>query len=86
MKVNSIQIEIVILNLLRNAFDAIQKGNIDKPMLLLRTESIGQKIIVSVINNGPHYSDQEYVHLFRTLFHYEKEKNGAGTFYLQDYY
>ncbi len=78
MKVNSIQIEIVILNLLRNAFDAIQKGNIDKPMLLLRTESIGQKIIVSVINNGPHYSDQEYVHLFEPFFTTKKKRMGLG--------
>lgn len=71
-----IQIELVILNLLRNSLESFSKANIAKPKITLRTELQQEMIIVSVTNNGPHYSAEDEIHLFKPCF--TTKKNGMG--------
>lgn len=78
VKVDYIQIELVILNLLRNGLEAVYKANIRRPKLILRTERQNNRIIVSVIDNGPHYSSEDEVHLFEPLFTTKKTGTGMG--------
>lgn len=78
VNVDHIQIELVILNLLRNSLESISKANIDKPKITLRTECQNEMIIVSVTNNGPHYSTEEEAHLFAPSFTTKKTGMGMG--------
>jgi C4-dicarboxylate-specific signal transduction histidine kinase len=73
-----IQIEVVILNLLRNGLESIYKTHIEKPKLILRTELQKNMIIVSVLNNGTHYSLEEEMHLFEPCFTTKKSGMGMG--------
>lgn len=71
-----IQIELVILNLLRYSLEAVHKAKVAKPKLILRTERQNSMIIVSVINNGPHYSEEDERQLFEPSFTTKKEGLG----------
>lgn len=76
VKVDPIQIELVILNLLRNSLEAIYRAKIIKPKLTLCTELQNNMIIVSIIDNGLPYSLEEELHLFEPSF--TTKKNGMG--------
>lgn len=78
VKVDHIQIELVMLNLLRNSLEAVYKNKVENPKVILRTELQNKMIIVSVINNGPHYSDEEEKHLFEPCFTTKKRGMGMG--------
>lgn len=78
VNVDHIQIELVILNLLRNSLEAVYKAHIAKPKLILRTEQQNNMIIVSVTDNGPHYSLEEEMHLFEPCFTTKETGMGMG--------
>lgn len=78
VNVDYIQIELVILNLLRNSIESFQKFKVDRPKLILRTNLQNDFINVSVIDNGPHYSLDEEMHLFKPCFTTKKMGMGMG--------
>ncbi len=78
VNVNPLQIELVILNLLRNGLEAVCKAKTTMPKLILRTERQLKWIIVSVSNNGPHYSIDEETHLFDPGFTTKDGGMGMG--------
>jgi PAS domain S-box-containing protein len=78
VNVDHIQIELVILNLLRNSLEAVYKGNVAAPKIILRTERQNNMMIVSITNNGPHYSLEEEAHLFEPRFTTKSHNEGMG--------
>jgi two-component system, LuxR family, sensor kinase FixL len=76
IKVDHLQIELVILNLLRNGLESISKVKRAKPKLILRTQRQENMVMISVIDNGPHYTKEEEIHLFDPSFN--TLKNGIG--------
>lgn len=76
LNADHIQIELVILNLLRNSMEAVRKAKMANPKILLCTERLQNNIVVSITNNGPHYSVDDEIHLFEPCF--TTKKNGTG--------
>lgn len=50
---DTVQIEQVIFNLMRNAMEALETGNSAKRQILMSSRVSGQKAIVEVLDNGP---------------------------------
>jgi PAS domain S-box-containing protein len=73
-----IQIELVILNLLRNSFESVCNANVENPKIILRTCRQDDMIVVSVTDNGPHYSTEVESHLFEPCFTTKKAGAGMG--------
>ena len=79
VRVDSVQIEQVLLNLLRNALDALADELPAKRQLILTSgvQSDGM-IFVSVEDNGPGISTQSMEHLFDAFFSTKESGMGMG--------
>jgi two-component system sensor kinase FixL len=77
VKMDRIQIQQVVLNLLRNAAQAIDHNKISSPLIFIKTERMNKKSIkVSIIDNGPGILKKNEARLFEPYF--TTKKNGVG--------
>jgi two-component system sensor kinase FixL len=77
VKIDKVQIQQVILNLLRNAAQAVGQSKISSPLLSIKIERVnGSFIKVMVIDNGPGISKEHEARLFEPYF--TTKKNGMG--------
>lgn len=63
--VDSIQIEQVIINLIKNACDALERTPVGKGRIVISTGLVDDKVELSVIDNGPGVSPQAAADLFK---------------------
>lgn len=71
------QLQQVMLNLLINAEQAL-RGRKGKRRLTLRTQRKGERIVVSVIDNGPGVSDEMLTRIFEPFFTTKPVGEGSG--------
>ena len=72
------EIEQVILNLLKNAVQAVvDGGNAEKPHLILRTGKEEGSVRIEVEDNGPGIDEEEQKHIFDPF--YTTKEVGVGT-------
>ena len=77
--VDSVQIQQVILNLVRNAIDAIDATGNRDGVVVVRTRSVDADLVeVAVIDNGAGVSEEEATHLFQPFFTTKREGMGMG--------
>lgn len=77
--VDKIQIQQVILNLLRNAIEAMKSAGIASPRITIDIHPKGKsRIIVNVIDNGPGFSVQNASRLFELYFTTKTKGMGLG--------
>ena len=79
IRVDPVQIEQVILNLLRNALDALQQQDLSKRELLVTT-GIGSEgnIYVAIQDNGPGIDEKDLARLFDPFFSTKESGMGMG--------
>jgi PAS domain S-box-containing protein len=74
-----IQIEQVILNLVRNAVEAMSEAKTTNPHLIVRTELQSKStVIVSIIDNGPGLPNEDFSTLFKPYITSKKMGTGMG--------
>lgn len=79
VRIDKIQIEQVILNLLRNAIEAIQEANTHNPQITIEVKTQKNSYItVRIIDNGPGFSEQIANHLFDVYFTTKTQGMGLG--------
>ena len=79
VEVDKIQIQQVILNLLRNAMEAMGSAGIALPKISIKIQPAGsQRLMVIIEDNGPGFSEQVREHLFEVYFT-TKTRDGLGT-------
>lgn len=71
------QLQQVLLNLLINAEQAL-RGRTGKRRLTLRTQRKGERIVASVIDNGPGLSDEMMTRIFEPFFTTKPVGEGSG--------
>lgn len=77
--VDLVQIEQVLLNLVRNAIDAMKQVERSRRRLLLKTERINNKMVQVLVNDtGPGMSAETLEHLFDAFFSTKKRGMGMG--------
>jgi two-component system sensor kinase FixL len=76
IKVDKIQLEQVILNLLRNSMEAMQQDQIQDPTIVIQTKLLKNKIWISIKDNGPGFKNAELSRLFDT--YYTTKQGGIG--------
>ncbi|MCG7875829.1 MAG: ATP-binding protein [Candidatus Thiodiazotropha taylori] len=77
--VDLVQIEQVLLNLVRNAIDAMKQVDVSQRRLLLKTERVNNKMVqVLVRDSGPGMSPETLEHLFDAFFSTKKGGMGMG--------
>jgi len=76
--VDLVQIEQVLLNLLRNAFDALEETSEAHRRLIIRTRIDGDRAEVQVEDNGNGISPQQMRHLFDPFFTTKETGMGMG--------
>lgn len=74
--VNPVQIEQVILNLIRNALEALEEEGASLPTVEVRTGIENGKVFVSVIDNGPGFDPETLGEVFHPF--YTTKKGGMG--------
>jgi len=75
---NMIQLEQVILNLLRNAIDAMDKTDVAQRRLLISTEQCAEAIIVRVCDNGEGIDDSSLQQIFDAFYSTKPDGMGIG--------
>lgn len=79
VEVDKIQIQQVILNLLRNAMEAMRDTNIAEPKINIEIRLNSKThVMVSIIDNGPGFSEQTANHLFELYFTTKSQGMGLG--------
>ena len=73
-----IQIQQVVLNLLMNAFDAVQERDVDNRHVRLRTAPREQAAVVEVIDRGAGLSDDVLALIFEPFYTTKKDGMGLG--------
>jgi PAS domain S-box-containing protein len=71
------EIEQVILNLLKNAAQAMAEDSTPTPTILLRTRSESHYILIEVVDNGPGMDEKTLKRIFEPFF--TTKEVGAGT-------
>ncbi len=66
----------VLLNLINNAFWAVK--NVDKPMVVVKTEQSDNQIIIKVIDNGSGMTDEVKAKIFQPFFTTKPTGQGTG--------
>jgi len=79
VKIDKIQIEQVILNLLRNGIEAMQEANTSHPKITIEVDSKKNSYVtVRVLDNGPGFSEKIAHHLFDMYFTTKPQGMGLG--------
>lgn len=79
VRIDRIQIQQVVLNLLRNAIDAMQENKIVNPEIILRSEKLtADTIEISVLDNGPGIASDLENKLFEPYFTTKPHGMGMG--------
>jgi C4-dicarboxylate-specific signal transduction histidine kinase len=78
VNVDLVQIEQVLLNLVRNAIDALQESPEDRRRLRIRTRVEGDQAIVEVQDTGPGITADRILHLFHPFFTTKEGGMGMG--------
>jgi two-component system sensor histidine kinase DctS len=73
-----VQIQQVLVNLLRNAFDAMQDVDTDKRQVSILGKKVGKKISVYVRDRGNGFREEDASQLFETFFTTKEEGMGMG--------
>jgi PAS domain S-box-containing protein len=77
--VDLVQIEQVLLNLVRNAIDAMKQVDISRRRLLLKTERLNSKTVQILVNDrGSGIAAETLEHLFDAFFSTKKRGMGMG--------
>lgn len=71
-----VRLEQVLLNLLRNAMDAVENSVIRKIAIYLHAE--GDKVVVRILDSGPGLGDEAVQHLFEPFFTTKPSGKGLG--------
>ena len=59
VKIDHIQVEQVIINLIRNALEAMNSSNAQENKLSIQTRSLDNEVIITITDNGPGLPDAE---------------------------
>jgi PAS domain S-box-containing protein len=73
-----VQIQQVLVNLIRNAFDAMQDMDLDQRRISIIGKKVGKKITVHVRDRGHGFRDEDASQLFETFFTTKDEGMGMG--------
>lgn len=72
------EIEQVILNLVRNAAQAMARARTENPMLTLRTKKMRDWAVIEVEDNGPGIPEMELSRIFEPFYTTKKVGDGTG--------
>ncbi len=75
---NRVQIEQVLLNLVRNALEAMAEQSADRRRLIIRTSSADGQVRVCVSDSGKGIAADQMAHLFEPFFSTRREGTGLG--------
>ena len=78
VNVDLVQIEQVLLNLLRNALDALEVRAVGERQLAIYTRAHAGQAIVGVVDNGPGIPTERMVHLFDPFYTTKETGMGMG--------
>jgi len=78
VNVDLVQIEQVLLNLARNALDALAGSDVEERRLEIRTRITGDEAEIEVTDNGSGIDPQEMTHLFDPFFTTKPSGMGMG--------
>jgi two-component system sensor kinase FixL len=76
--VDGIQIQQVIVNILRNAYEAMHESNADTHHVTIRSRMTADCVEISIKDSGPGLPDDELGNLFDTFFTTKKSGMGVG--------
>ena len=68
----------VIINLLKNAFEALILGNVENPKILLNLRQSNNTTRIEISNNGPHIPAEIREQIFIPFFTTKEEGSGVG--------
>jgi signal transduction histidine kinase len=68
----------VLINLLKNAKEAMDKKNIDKKKIFITTESSEDSASISICDNAGGIKDEIIEKIFDPYFSTKSDKNGTG--------
>lgn len=72
------ELQQVLLNLLRNAKQALASSAIEQPTIWIRTYSQNQHLVIEVQDNGPGMTDTVREHIFEPFFTTKELGSGTG--------
>ena len=73
-----VQVQQVLVNLLRNAYDALQANDARDRHVLVRTSLHGDEVKIEISDNGPGFSDETAASMFETFFSTKEQGMGMG--------
>jgi C4-dicarboxylate-specific signal transduction histidine kinase len=76
LDVDGILIEQVIINIMRNAIEAMQASGQKNPLITLKTLKAGDDIVISITDNGPGVSYEMLSEIFTPF--YSTKESGVG--------
>ena len=68
----------VVLNLIKNAKDALVQNKIYKPKIIIKSKSLKESLIVSICDNGGGIEEEIMQDIFKPYFSTKDEKQGTG--------
>jgi len=79
LSIDKIQLQQVILNLLRNAIEAMKEANTENPMINIKVSEMGSdRIQISIVDNGPGFPAHLENNLFELYFTTKTQGLGMG--------
>lgn len=79
IRVDKIQLQQVILNLARNAMEALLESNTIAPQITIESNWDGlSRVLVKILDNGPGFSEETAEHLFDLYFTTKSQGMGLG--------
>lgn len=76
--VDPVQIQQALINLLKNGYDAMLDADVDRPLMHLILWISDNRINLSVQDNGPGLTEEDYANLFETFYTSKQEGLGLG--------
>lgn len=78
IRVDLVQMEQVVLNLVRNAVDALNEADIKPAIIRISTAEKGNMLILTVEDNGPGVPEETAIRLFEPFFSTKQSGMGMG--------
>jgi two-component system nitrogen regulation sensor histidine kinase NtrY len=76
IRADAAQIEMVLLNLIKNAVESL--GEVAQPTIQLEAESVGARVVLRVIDNGPGIEPEAMEQIFIPFYTTKKTGSGIG--------